>query len=220
MGGEPWRSWNWKYFIGSHREILCCLCLQRDACVGSQWTRAAWERTGCAEDPHRCAVLRLRAPERRPRPRDAHRSVHPTQHSLSSLVLSLWHIGMQPNVFLSLSLSVLSKYRGFSSIPSLPAGISGQMHGVILWKRGAGWKRNNFGRFELAEASQLYTWQVRLRVSSPYNKGLFTRNDKEPVTVMATNGGVHTLLIRTEIWARWVPDPFCLSKPPSPLTQC
>ena len=34
------------------------------------------------------------------------------------------------------------------------------MHGVILWKRGAGWKRNNFGRFELSEASQLYTWQV------------------------------------------------------------
>ena len=25
---------------------------------------------------------------------------------------------------------------------------------------------------------------------------------------MATNAGVHTLPIRTENWAKWVPDPF------------
>ena len=38
-------------------------------------------------------------------------------------------------------------------------GISGQMHGVMLWKKGDGWTRNNFGRFEVSTVSTLYTWQ-------------------------------------------------------------
>ena len=36
------------------------------------------------------------------------------------------------------------------------------------------------------------------------SKGLFTRNDNEPVTVMATIRGVYNELIRTEIWAEWI----------------
>ncbi len=38
-------------------------------------------------------------------------------------------------------------------------GVSGQMHGIVLWKSGAGWQRNNYGRFEVDTVSQLYTWQ-------------------------------------------------------------
>ena len=40
-------------------------------------------------------------------------------------------------------------------------GISGQMHGVMLWKSGQAWTQNQFGRFDVAEASQLFTWQDR-----------------------------------------------------------
>lgn len=39
-------------------------------------------------------------------------------------------------------------------------GISGQMHGVLLWKGGEGWTQNHFGRYETtASVSQLFTWQ-------------------------------------------------------------
>lgn len=38
-------------------------------------------------------------------------------------------------------------------------GISGQMHGVILWKKLHAWSKNQFGRFELEETSNLFTWQ-------------------------------------------------------------
>ncbi|XP_037274959.1 sedoheptulokinase isoform X1 [Rhipicephalus microplus] len=37
--------------------------------------------------------------------------------------------------------------------------VSGQMHGVVLWKHGSGWKRNAFGRFDVDMVSVLYTWQ-------------------------------------------------------------
>ena len=37
--------------------------------------------------------------------------------------------------------------------------ISGQMHGVILWKNGEGWSRNQYGRYEVGQSSQLFTWQ-------------------------------------------------------------
>ena len=37
--------------------------------------------------------------------------------------------------------------------------VSGQMHGVILWKDGDGWHRNQYGRFEVGQSSQLFTWQ-------------------------------------------------------------
>lgn len=40
-------------------------------------------------------------------------------------------------------------------------GIAGQMHGIVLWKSGASWSRNSYGRFELSSnnVSSLYTWQ-------------------------------------------------------------
>ena len=38
-------------------------------------------------------------------------------------------------------------------------GVSGQMHGVMLWKSGRAWNRNSFGRLEVDVASQLFTWQ-------------------------------------------------------------
>ncbi|CAN7949727.1 unnamed protein product, partial [Ixodes hexagonus] len=38
--------------------------------------------------------------------------------------------------------------------------VSGQMHGVILWKQDGGWRRNAFGRFDVDAVSALYTWQV------------------------------------------------------------
>ena len=38
-------------------------------------------------------------------------------------------------------------------------GISGQMHGVVLWKSDHGWSQNNAGRFSPDQVSQLYTWQ-------------------------------------------------------------
>ena len=38
-------------------------------------------------------------------------------------------------------------------------GVSGQMHGVILWKEGSGWARNSYGRFETVKTSQVFTWQ-------------------------------------------------------------
>lgn len=39
-------------------------------------------------------------------------------------------------------------------------GISGQMHGIVLWKHGQGWSLNINGRFERGEVcSHLYTWQ-------------------------------------------------------------
>ncbi|XP_050028579.2 sedoheptulokinase-like isoform X1 [Dermacentor andersoni] len=37
--------------------------------------------------------------------------------------------------------------------------VSGQMHGVVLWRRESGWKRNAFGRFDVDVVSALYTWQ-------------------------------------------------------------
>lgn len=37
--------------------------------------------------------------------------------------------------------------------------VSGQMHGVVLWRQGSGWKRNAFGRFDVDVVSPLYTWQ-------------------------------------------------------------
>lgn len=37
--------------------------------------------------------------------------------------------------------------------------VSGQMHGVVLWKQDGGWRRNPFGRFDVDVASALYTWQ-------------------------------------------------------------
>ncbi|KAL1444142.1 hypothetical protein MTO96_030023 [Rhipicephalus appendiculatus] len=37
--------------------------------------------------------------------------------------------------------------------------VSGQMHGVVLWRHGSGWKRNAFGRFDVDVVSALYTWQ-------------------------------------------------------------
>ena len=39
-------------------------------------------------------------------------------------------------------------------------GISGQMHGIVLWKKGQGWSQNKLGRFELGHScSSLFTWQ-------------------------------------------------------------
>lgn len=38
-------------------------------------------------------------------------------------------------------------------------GVAGQMHGVMLWRSGEGWKRTNRGRFEKGLTSHLYTWQ-------------------------------------------------------------
>ena len=38
-------------------------------------------------------------------------------------------------------------------------GISGQMHGVVLWKSNEGWSRNQYGRYSIETASALYTWQ-------------------------------------------------------------
>lgn len=39
-------------------------------------------------------------------------------------------------------------------------GISGQMHGVILWRRDNGWSQNKCSRFEVGDiCSNLYTWQ-------------------------------------------------------------
>ena len=41
-------------------------------------------------------------------------------------------------------------------------GISGQMHGLVLWKSGHGWVQNEFGRFDNdASTSNLFTWQDR-----------------------------------------------------------
>ncbi|KAK8764465.1 hypothetical protein V5799_032926 [Amblyomma americanum] len=37
--------------------------------------------------------------------------------------------------------------------------VSGQMHGVVLWRQDSGWKRNAFGRFDVDVVSPLYTWQ-------------------------------------------------------------
>lgn len=37
--------------------------------------------------------------------------------------------------------------------------VSGQMHGVILWRQDGGWSRNAYGRFDVEVASPLYTWQ-------------------------------------------------------------
>lgn len=37
--------------------------------------------------------------------------------------------------------------------------VSGQMHGVILWRDGEGWNRNQYGRYEVGQTSQLFTWQ-------------------------------------------------------------
>ncbi|XP_013405429.1 sedoheptulokinase [Lingula anatina] len=41
----------------------------------------------------------------------------------------------------------------------LKIGISGQMHGVMFWKRGKAWSKNPFGRFEVESTSNLTTWQ-------------------------------------------------------------
>ena len=38
-------------------------------------------------------------------------------------------------------------------------GISGQMHGVMLWKSTDAWTQNSLGRFGLSDTSTLYTWQ-------------------------------------------------------------
>lgn len=38
-------------------------------------------------------------------------------------------------------------------------GVSGQMHGVVLWKKDEGWSISNAGRFSPDKVSQLYTWQ-------------------------------------------------------------
>ncbi|XP_014662311.1 PREDICTED: sedoheptulokinase-like [Priapulus caudatus] len=38
-------------------------------------------------------------------------------------------------------------------------GVCGQMHGVVLWKSGEAWTRNNFGRCCTDKTSQLFTWQ-------------------------------------------------------------
>ena len=39
-------------------------------------------------------------------------------------------------------------------------GVSGQMHGVLLWRDGEAYSRNSFGRFDLKDkVSQLFTWQ-------------------------------------------------------------
>lgn len=39
--------------------------------------------------------------------------------------------------------------------------VSGQMHGVLLWKHGKAWKQNVFGRYDVGgeDVSPLYTWQ-------------------------------------------------------------
>ena len=38
-------------------------------------------------------------------------------------------------------------------------GVTGQMHGVVLWKHGEAWSRNHYGRFEPGKVSPLITWQ-------------------------------------------------------------
>lgn len=38
-------------------------------------------------------------------------------------------------------------------------GVSGQMHGILFWKRTKGWTQNVQGRFEVGQTSQLITWQ-------------------------------------------------------------
>lgn len=38
-------------------------------------------------------------------------------------------------------------------------GISGQMHGCVLWKHDQAWKQNHFGRYDVDAVSCLYTWQ-------------------------------------------------------------
>ena len=37
--------------------------------------------------------------------------------------------------------------------------VSGQMHGAVFWKRTEAWIRNDCGRFEASNVSQLFTWQ-------------------------------------------------------------
>ncbi|XP_076332468.1 sedoheptulokinase-like [Tachypleus tridentatus] len=37
--------------------------------------------------------------------------------------------------------------------------VSGQMHGCVLWKQETAWRRNSYGRYEVADVSCLYTWQ-------------------------------------------------------------
>ncbi|KAG8185001.1 hypothetical protein JTE90_017027 [Oedothorax gibbosus] len=49
--------------------------------------------------------------------------------------------------------------------------VSGQMHGVVMWKAGQGWRRNNFGRYETETVSCLYTWQDA-RCSSEFLRAL------------------------------------------------
>ncbi len=76
------------------------------------------------------------------------------------------HSGVNPCVcvcvWVSVCLSVCLSVQALLIHYACVAGISGQMHGVLLWRQGAGWKRNHFGRYELGDASQLYTWQVGL----------------------------------------------------------
>ena len=38
-------------------------------------------------------------------------------------------------------------------------GISGQMHGLVLWKRSNGWSKTSLGRYDVEESSRLFTWQ-------------------------------------------------------------
>ena len=70
------------------------------------------------------------------------------------------------------------------------------MHGVIMWRRGSGWKRNNFGRYELGDASQLYTWQVGL---SQLSSGIVKSSRSKPVNSLFDSQGTSEWLWKTGI---------------------
>ncbi|XP_067120605.1 sedoheptulokinase-like [Centruroides vittatus] len=73
----------------------------------------------------------------------------------------LGHLGSEQDVHkictaLQFCLSRLPK-ESLSRVAKI--GISGQMHGCVLWKQDSAWKQNHFGRYEVDAVSCLYTWQ-------------------------------------------------------------
>ncbi|GAB6018691.1 hypothetical protein CHUAL_000367 [Chamberlinius hualienensis] len=80
----------------------------------------------------------------------------------SSLTSDQSHLGNEQDVHkictaLQFCLSRLSK-DSLQRVVNI--GISGQMHGVVLWKQSEGWKQNQFGRYETTDkVSNLFTWQ-------------------------------------------------------------
>ncbi|XP_002735979.1 sedoheptulokinase-like [Saccoglossus kowalevskii] len=50
-------------------------------------------------------------------------------------------------------------------------GVSGQMHGCLLWKSGEGWARRGTGRLDVGKCSQLITWQDQ-RCTSDFLRSL------------------------------------------------